>query len=105
MTGYFTNIIYRSTTVSLPAEHNFIETEDWRLDIHGTFESCGAGNSMLLSLCFMYHTAYLPRSDGWVYTDNAWQNPHRAPLDAWKAQGAATRRRRWVRRLYRVQTS
>jgi hypothetical protein len=37
---------------------------------------------------------------GWVYTNDAWLEPHPLPLAEWKAQGAMTRRRRWVRRIY-----
>jgi hypothetical protein len=39
-------------------------------------------------------------SAGWVHTNDAWLEPHALPLAEWKAQGAITRRRRWVRRIY-----
>ncbi len=37
---------------------------------------------------------------GWVYTNDAWLEPHALPVGEWKTQGAMTRRRRWVRRIY-----
>ena len=37
---------------------------------------------------------------GWVYTNDAWLEPHALPLGEWKAHGAMTQRRRWVRRIY-----
>lgn len=38
--------------------------------------------------------------DGWIYTNDSWLDPHSAPVEEWKVAGS-TRRRRWVRRIFR----
>ncbi|KAH9983320.1 integral peroxisomal membrane peroxin-domain-containing protein [Russula compacta] len=60
----------------------FVETEDWRADVEAKWSEVGSDDS------------------GWVYTNDAWLEPHALPVGEWKAQGAMTRRRRWVRRIY-----
>lgn len=37
--------------------------------------------------------------DGWVYTNDAWLDPHLTPMEEWRVTGM-TRRRRWTRRIY-----
>jgi len=61
---------------------SFVETEDWRADIEAKWSEVGADDS------------------GWVYTNDAWLEPHALPISEWKTQGAMTRRRRWMRRIY-----
>lgn len=60
----------------------FVETEDWRADVEAKWSDVGSNDS------------------GWVYTNDAWLEPHASPMGEWKAQGAMTRRRRWTRRIY-----
>ncbi|KAH9002724.1 integral peroxisomal membrane peroxin-domain-containing protein [Lactarius hatsudake] len=60
----------------------FVETEDWRADIEAKWSQGGADDS------------------GWVYTNDAWLEPHASPVAEWKTQGSMTRRRRWTRRIY-----
>ncbi|KAI9443349.1 integral peroxisomal membrane peroxin-domain-containing protein [Lactarius indigo] len=60
----------------------FVETEDWRADIEAKWSQGGADDS------------------GWVYTNDAWLEPHASPVAEWKTQGSMTRRRRWMRRIY-----
>jgi hypothetical protein len=60
---------------------------------------------MIVSVFPVVHTAVslmfsVSPPVGWVYTNDAWLEPHASPLGEWKAQGAMTRRRRWVRRIY-----
>ncbi|QRV89844.1 integral peroxisomal membrane peroxin protein [Ceratobasidium sp. AG-Ba] len=81
-------------TFDLSPGWNFVETEDWRVDWVGSWIACGADN------------------DGWVYTNDSWLNPRPSPPNelAQNTSGAAanptgpgvTRRRRWRRRIYRV---
>ncbi|KDQ20876.1 hypothetical protein BOTBODRAFT_124738 [Botryobasidium botryosum FD-172 SS1] len=59
----------------------FVETEDWHADLLGAWSKVGADE------------------DGWVYTNDAWQDPHDVAVDDWKSNGM-TRRRRWTRRVY-----
>ena len=37
--------------------------------------------------------------DGWIYTNDTWLEPSGTLPDEWKTRGA-TRRRRWIRRIY-----
>ncbi|KAH9065284.1 integral peroxisomal membrane peroxin-domain-containing protein [Lactarius vividus] len=60
----------------------FVETEDWRADIEAKWSQGGADDS------------------GWVYTNDAWLEPHASPVAEWKTQGSMTRRKRWTRRIY-----
>ncbi|EPQ54424.1 hypothetical protein GLOTRDRAFT_111255 [Gloeophyllum trabeum ATCC 11539] len=68
-------------TFSLAPGWAFVETEDWRPDIEASWAPAGSDDH------------------GWVYTNDAWQDPRPAPLEGWQA-GGVTRRRRWVRRIY-----
>lgn len=87
-------------TFSLALGWAFVETEGWRPDALGSWvstvsvsvsNSCSAsGNGDPVSGA---------DDNGWVYTNDAWADPRRIPLEAWKASGM-TRRRRWVRRVY-----
>lgn len=40
--------------------------------------------------------------DGWVYTNDVWNEPRPVYPDEWKSKGL-TRRRRWVRRIHHVE--
>jgi len=72
------------SNLSFPLEPDwlFVETEDWRADIAAEWSHVGADDS------------------GWVYTNDAWLEPHASPVAEWKTQGSMTRRRRWLRRIY-----
>lgn len=70
-------------TFSLSPGWLFVETEDWRPDLEGTWISnVGTDDS------------------GWVYSNDAWMDPHPSPQDEWKTTSGMTRRRRWIRRIY-----
>ncbi|CAL1712678.1 unnamed protein product [Somion occarium] len=70
-------------TFSLSPGWLFVETEDWRPDLEGTWiSSVGADDA------------------GWVYTNDAWMEPRAYPLEEWKVSNRMTRRRRWMRRIY-----
>ncbi|EIN12918.1 hypothetical protein PUNSTDRAFT_42378 [Punctularia strigosozonata HHB-11173 SS5] len=70
-------------TFSLAPGWTFVETEDWRPDVEGTWIECGSDEY------------------GWVYSNDAWQDASAAPKDEWISAGQGmTRRRRWVRRIY-----
>jgi hypothetical protein len=73
-----------SSNLTFPLEPNwlFVETEDWRADVMAEWSQVGADDS------------------GWVYTNDAWIEPHASPVAEWKTQGSMTRRRRWLRRIY-----
>ncbi|KAH9841736.1 integral peroxisomal membrane peroxin-domain-containing protein [Rhodofomes roseus] len=60
----------------------FVETEDWRPDLQGSWVTPGVADK-----------------NGWVYTNDAWLDPHSIPLEEWRTTGM-TRRRRWTRRIY-----
>ncbi|KAH7923836.1 hypothetical protein BV22DRAFT_1092136 [Leucogyrophana mollusca] len=69
-------------TFSLAPGWVFVETEDWRADLEASWiQDVGSDDY------------------GWVYTNDAWLEPNRVPLDSWKMSGM-TRRRRWTRRIY-----
>ena len=87
-------------TFALEPGWAFVETEDWRPDLVGSWVAPGMVDT----------SEWLPRTitgrmladwmaDGWVYNNDAWLDPHSAPLDEWRATGM-TRRRRWTRRIY-----
>ncbi|KAG7086838.1 hypothetical protein E1B28_002760 [Marasmius oreades] len=63
-------------TFALSPGWNFVSTEDWRADLEASW--AGSGDE-----------------DGWVYTNDSWVEPQPFPY-----QGAVTRRRRWVRRIW-----
>ncbi|KAF9646284.1 hypothetical protein BDM02DRAFT_3100075 [Thelephora ganbajun] len=70
-------------TFALDEGWSFVETEDWRPDITGSWSPCGADDS------------------GWIYTNDAWLDPRPTPLEEWKTlTGGMTRRRRWTHRIY-----
>ncbi|KAL4251207.1 Peroxisomal Membrane Protein PEX28-32 [Abortiporus biennis] len=72
-------------TFSLSPGWLFVETEEWRPDLEGTWISnVGADDH------------------GWVYTNDAWMDPHAIPPEEWKSNLSVgmTRRRRWIRRIY-----
>ncbi|TFK52641.1 hypothetical protein OE88DRAFT_1658011 [Heliocybe sulcata] len=66
-------------TFSLAPGWAFVETEDWRPDMEATWAPAGADEY------------------GWVYTNDAWQDPRPGLVEEWKGR---TRRRRWLRRIY-----
>ncbi|GBE83091.1 hypothetical protein SCP_0501370 [Sparassis crispa] len=68
-------------TFSLSDGWFFVETEDWRPDVEGSWIETGSDGN------------------GWVYTNDSWQDPHPTPVEEWRAQ-RLTRRRRWTRRIY-----
>ncbi|OCH84108.1 hypothetical protein OBBRIDRAFT_764704 [Obba rivulosa] len=70
-------------TFSLAPGWLFVETEEWRPDVEGTWIDAGRADDC-----------------GWVYTDDTWLDPQPAPLEDWKKAGTMTRRRRWIRRIY-----
>ncbi|KAH9933173.1 integral peroxisomal membrane peroxin-domain-containing protein [Epithele typhae] len=70
-------------TFSLAHGWSFVETEDWRPDLEGTWaEPLGADEA------------------GWVYTNDIWHDSRPLPLEEWRSSGGMTRRRRWTRRIY-----
>jgi len=69
-------------TFSLDQGWQFVETENWRIDYAGSWSDGGADD------------------DGWVYSNDAWQDSRPMYLDEWKSKGTMTRRRRWLRRIY-----
>ncbi|KAI0313851.1 integral peroxisomal membrane peroxin-domain-containing protein [Amylostereum chailletii] len=69
-------------TFALEPRWAFVETEDWRTDVEARWSAVGSDDG------------------GWVYTNDAWLEPHPLPVDDWKVQGGMTRRRRWTRRIY-----
>lgn len=48
-----------------------------------------------------YLLTFLRVSDGWVYTNDVWNEPRADALEDWKLRGM-TRRRRWTRRIYHL---
>lgn len=91
-------------TFSLAPGWYFVETEDWRSDLEGSWAgNSGADECQSFHIQFAaYFDAKLPATvvGGWVYTNDVWLDPHAHPLDEWKASGGMTRRRRWTRRIY-----
>ncbi|CAG7846728.1 SubName: Full=Uncharacterized protein {ECO:0000313/EMBL:CCA73045.1} [Serendipita indica DSM 11827] len=77
--------IRSNLTFTLEPGWHFIPTEDWQPDIFGSWVSNVGGDA-----------------DGWVYTNDVWNDPHAEPPEEWKLRGM-TRRRRWVRRIYFVE--
>ncbi|KAH7341656.1 integral peroxisomal membrane peroxin-domain-containing protein [Rhizoctonia solani] len=81
-------------TFDLSPGWRFVETEDWRVDWVGSWIECGSDN------------------DGWVYTNDSWLNPKPFPpneliqptsgMTVNPLGAGVTRRRRWRRRIYRV---
>ncbi|EJF63515.1 integral peroxisomal membrane peroxin-domain-containing protein [Dichomitus squalens] len=70
-------------TFSLSPGWTFVETEDWRPDLAGSWAAPeGADES------------------GWVYSNDSWLDTHPHPLEEWMSGGGMTRRRRWTRRIY-----
>ncbi|PFH47925.1 hypothetical protein AMATHDRAFT_6307 [Amanita thiersii Skay4041] len=89
-------------TFSLAPGWSFVETEDWRKDVTGSWaaDECGGGDE-----------------DGWVYSNDLWLDPQSTPLElshTTSEEGAekpkvrdqgsggpyVTRRRRWIRRVW-----
>nr|VWO97103.1 Aspartyl proteinase [Ganoderma boninense] len=70
-------------TFSLSPGWFFVETEDWRPDLGGSWVPPDGADE-----------------NGWVYTNDIWLYPHAHPLEDWMASGGMTRRRRWTRRIY-----
>ncbi|KIY65309.1 hypothetical protein CYLTODRAFT_424449 [Cylindrobasidium torrendii FP15055 ss-10] len=75
--GWNDGSVNSNLTFSLDDGWSFVDTEDWRLDLAGSWTTCGAD------------------AGGWVYTNGSW-------LDAKPAfySNALTRRRRWTRRIW-----
>jgi len=68
-------------TFSLSPGWRFVETEDWRADLEGSWIAPVEADD-----------------NGWVYTNDTWMDPQPMPLEEWTI--GLTRRRRWVRRIY-----
>ncbi|KAG8881467.1 hypothetical protein FRB98_004306 [Tulasnella sp. 332] len=66
----------REVKLALPHGCSFVETENWSVDLMANWRHA------------------IPDPDGWIYTDDAWQNPSSIPLAEWKATGI-TRSRKW----------
>ncbi|KAI0357527.1 hypothetical protein OH77DRAFT_1398984 [Trametes cingulata] len=77
-----TGEVSSNLTFSLGSGWYFVETEDWRPDLEGSWAGPEGADE-----------------GGWVYTNDVWLDPHPYPLDEWKTAGM-TRRRRWTRRIY-----
>ncbi|KAI5116586.1 hypothetical protein M0805_009229 [Coniferiporia weirii] len=69
-------------TFALQPGWAFVGTEDWRKDLEASWTDVESDE------------------DGWVYTNDAWMDPRSSPAAEWAASGV-TRRRRWIRRIYR----
>lgn len=67
-------------TFSLSSGWLFVETEEWRPDLEGSWIGRDCTDD-----------------SGWVYTDDVWMNPSSAPREQ---SSGLTRRRRWTRRIY-----
>jgi hypothetical protein len=81
----------------------FVETEDWRADIEAKWSDVGSNDCkhhILPKLLRSFVDVFCDPPAGWVYTNDAWLEPHASPMSEWKAQGVMTRRRRWTRRIY-----
>jgi Integral peroxisomal membrane peroxin len=76
--------------------YEFIETEDWRLDLEGGWELSDVDDCKFYIVIDIF--VALMYVDGWVYTNDLWQQPNSVPQEEWKSQGM-TRRRRWIRRI------
>ena len=89
-------------TFSLSPGWLFVETEEWRPDLQGSWigqeladeSGCLDGSESVHLLNF------ISVPDGWVYTDDVWMNASPVPREAWKTGNGMTRRRRWMRRIY-----
>ncbi|KAI8994217.1 integral peroxisomal membrane peroxin-domain-containing protein [Trametes punicea] len=57
-------------TFSLGPGWFFVETEDWRPDLEGSWIGTGGADE-----------------SGWVYTNDSWLDPHPCPLEEWKSSG------------------
>lgn len=64
-------------TFTLEPGWYFVQTEDWRLDVDAIWAARGGD------------------SNGWVYTNDSWLDPRST-----NTGGAATRKRRWMRRIW-----
>ncbi|KAF8340631.1 Peroxin/Dysferlin domain-containing protein, partial [Cantharellus anzutake] len=73
---------------SLEPHWAYVESEDWEPDFYGWWT---AKDSVSRT-----------DSDGWLYTNDAWLDPHRSPPAEWQKAGLMTRRRRWTRRIYYI---
>ena len=90
-------------TFSLSPGWLFVETEEWRPDLEGSWigQEYADERECLVRLAAVHtQLTIIHWTDGWVYTDDVWMHPGPAPLEAWKASNGMTRRRRWVRRIY-----
>ncbi|KAG8993086.1 hypothetical protein FRB93_002098 [Tulasnella sp. JGI-2019a] len=76
----------REVNLTLPQGWSFVETENWSVDLMANWRHV------------------IPDQDGWIYTDDAWQNPSSMPLAEWKPTGM-TRSRKWIRRMYELAAS
>ncbi|KAH9851703.1 integral peroxisomal membrane peroxin-domain-containing protein [Lenzites betulinus] len=78
-----TGEVSSNLTFSLGSGWFFVETEDWRPDLEGVWIAPAGADE-----------------GGWVYTNDAWLDPHPYPQEEWRSSGGMTRRRRWTRRIY-----
>ena len=91
----------------------FIPNEEWRVDVCGLWSDVGTdeGEPPLSRICDMKKLISL-LVDGWVYSDDSWQNIASTPLTESEPPSSdknampgltlrrITRRRRWWRRIY-----
>lgn len=82
-------------TFTLEPGWHFVQTEDWRLDVDATWTAQGGDSSMHLLSTSLVILMTFPL-DGWVYTNDSWLDPRPSNTGG----GAATRKRRWVRRIW-----
>ncbi|KAG8805646.1 hypothetical protein FRC17_005407 [Serendipita sp. 399] len=82
--GVLDGDIRSNLTFTLEPGWHFVNTEDWRADMVGSWVP-GVGADQ----------------DGWVYTNDVWNEPCTKPPEEWKLRGM-TRRRRWTRRIYYI---
>jgi hypothetical protein len=80
----------------------FLPSEGWRVDTCGLWSISGSDQGMSL---YSHVELPLTGAEGWVYTDDSWQNPSVQPVVETDLpmgpQRKVTRRRRWHRPVYR----
>jgi hypothetical protein len=84
-------------TFALEPGWKFVESEDWKEDLHAGWAGFRADQSRFTPNGKEYDSWMT--LEGWVYTNDAWQDARCQPLDEWYMR-RMTRRRRWMRRIY-----
>ena len=88
-------------TFTLEPGWHFVSTEDWRPDLPGSWVSAVGADKGELFMVVIVTELNGCIIDGWVYTNDVWNEPQAEPPEEWKLRGM-TRRRRWTRRIYFV---